>query len=249
LVFRIDGSKITIRLSGIIRMKFIKKFNFYFLIILILLVATNNHCFSVDLIKEKETNNIKQVYLGTSVVIKIPESPPDDINEQRKQAFNELQPYLSKNINKASVIWQEDVFSYGKIASIANIYINDYLDKKINKKKFIEFFNLELLEPTLVKNNIDKININSVSDELIRQSLCLREQANLYRTVGKYDSAIRIYNQVIDLNPNDAVALFWLAEIYQSIGHSELSEQYYRKVLEIDPKFYAADYALYKLQY
>jgi tetratricopeptide (TPR) repeat protein len=186
---------------------------------------------------------------GNIRIIKVTSPPPDNKNRLKEQAFTLLIPYLSKDIEKASVIWQKDEFSYGKMASIANVYIQNYLDRQISIKDFIDNFKIDDVEPApLHKNNIAQITVNSVSQQLIEQSDQLRGKADLYRLNGKYDSAIRIYKQALDLNPNDTIALFWLAEIYKSQNDLKLAEVYYTKALSIDPDFRAADDALFELK-
>jgi len=227
-------------------------YKFYILFFSLLLVfAANQFGFSA------ENKQIKNDYIaegqiireGNILIIRVPSLPPDNYNSQRNQAFILLYPYLTKNLEKASVIWQKDEFSFTKVVSIANVYIKDYLDKKISMTKFIGYFNLQSIEPApLHLNKVNKLEHSIVSEELTRKAVILREKADAYRFIGKYDSALRIYNQSLEFNPYDTITLFWLAEIYSAQGSIKLAKEYYTKALSIDPDFIAADKALYKLK-
>jgi len=231
--------------------KKVQKFYLLFLS-LILVLITNQFCLSIAQNTKQDKNNLQNGQIireGNILIIKVKSLPPDTYNEQRNNAFILLYPYLTRDIEKASIIWQEDEFSFGKVSSIANVYIKDYLNKKINRKKFIGYFNLQSIEPVSVrKNQVKKIEITKVPEEISRIASGLREKANSYRFIGKYDSAIRIYNQVLELNPYDTITMFWMAEIYNAKGDIKLAEEFYTKVLSIDPDFIAADNALYELK-
>ncbi|MDD3013951.1 MAG: tetratricopeptide repeat protein [Candidatus Gastranaerophilales bacterium] len=231
-----------------------KKIKKYFLLSAMFLTIT---IFAADTISAKiitedfnKTNTLlKQTYyLENAIYIKLNYAPPENLKDQKKAAFKILQPLLSKNIVNANVLWQKNDFSYGKKASISSIYITDFLNKKINTEKFIEHFNLELIEPLKVrKNKIKPINISEISHENLIISAKLKEKANIFRIDGNDESALRVYNQIIKLNPNDYISLYWVGEIYKNQKNIISAKEYFSKALSINPDFKSAGDALYEI--
>jgi tetratricopeptide (TPR) repeat protein len=170
------------------------------------------------------------------------------LKEQRIAAFKALRPVLTGNISKASVIWQSDDFSFGKKASISKIYISDFLNKKISEEKFIEHINLEMIEPLSIRKSfVESANIPEVSQENLIVSLKLRDKADLYRIDGNLESALRIYNQIINLNPGDYISLYWIGEIYKNQNKIDLAKEYLTKALSFSHDFKSADDALFEI--
>jgi len=197
-------------------------------------------------------NHRQFIKTGDYILIKIFDNPPLYLEDQRKEAFDLLKPYLNNNTAKASVAWQKDKFSYGEIASIPNVYIDDYLIHKNNidkEKQFISLFTLEGIEPEPLYNCTCPNSVSqNVSDSDLKKIAGLSEKAEIYRLSGKNDSAKRIYSQVLDINPNDVIAMFWLAEIYKTEKNISRAKEYYQKVVNIDPCFWAANKALSELK-
>lgn len=183
------------------------------------------------------------------LIITISSKPPDSLDNQRKEGLRLIEKYLSKDLIRASVVWQEDEFSYGKMASISNVYIIDFLSNKISRQKFINYFELEDINPVSIhQNKITKAELISIPSIFVRYSQILRQKADIYRFDKNYDSAIRIYNEVLEINPNDTLSFYWLGEIYKSQNHPDLAKEYYLKALSYDPDFKAANDALYDLE-
>jgi len=195
-------------------------------------------------------NNIQTnqtYYSNKPVLIRLNANLPDTLEDQRIAAFKILRPMLSKKISTATVLWQKDDFSFGKKASVSSAYITDFLNKKISIENFIDHINLELIEPVPVrKNNIDPVKPVEVSQINMTISAKLREKADLYRIDGgNNESALRIYNQVIELNPNDYISLYWIGKIYNDRNKPDLAKEYFSRALGLNPDFKAADDALY----
>jgi tetratricopeptide (TPR) repeat protein len=56
-----------------------------------------------------------------------------------------------------------------------------------------------------------------------------------HRINGEYESAIKVYNSVITMNPNNSVAWHNLGNIYSDTNQSESAIRCYQKAIEIDP--------------
>ena len=219
-----------------------------FSVFLLLSKYANSIAFPVNKMKDQEAQT-QLIKKQDTVIVLLSTNPPDSLEKQREEGFRHLKSYINTNLIKASVIWQKDNYSYGKMASISNIYIKDYLEKKITREKFIEFFELEDINPSkLHKNDIYKTEIKPVSDIFIKYSQILRQNADIYRDNRDFNSAIRIYNEAIELNPNDTLSFYWIGEIYKDQKQIDKAKEYYIKALSIDPNFKAADDELYELE-
>jgi|GEM_PF-3144700 len=207
-----------------------------------------NAKYTVDQANNANNLSNQTSYYDKSICIKLEESAPEDLIDQRKAAFKILKPLLTKNVSIAEVIWQKDVSMFGKKASISNVYITDFLNKKINEEKFVGYINVELVEPLPFRKNIVKSAIfTDVSYENIAAAAKLRENADIYRILGNNDSALRIYKQVIKLNPNDYISMYWIGEIYKNLHNDVSAKKYFSKALGYSPDFKSADDALYEI--
>jgi tetratricopeptide (TPR) repeat protein len=183
------------------------------------------------------------------VFIKIPQISPSFEKKPKEISFGFMKKYFDNNKIKISVIWQKDEYSYGANYSLAGVYIKDYLNKKINKETLINYINEEDVFPLPVgKNQIKQIKNIEVSKENILISSQLREKADLYRLNKQNQSAYRIYEQAVSLNPRDVISLYWMGEICKSKNDVENAKKYFYRVLELSPQFTAADNALFELK-
>lgn len=181
--------------------------------------------------------------------IKISQSPPDQENNPKKYSFDLMKKHLDKNKRKIAVIWQKDEHHYGRNFSIAGVYIKDYLNNKINEQKIYDYIiETEILPSPISRNNIKKNSLITIEKKYILKASNLRKKANIYRVNKQYDSALRIYKQAININPNDIISYYWVAEIYKTTDKLKLAEDYYIKALKISPSFNAADNALFELR-
>jgi tetratricopeptide (TPR) repeat protein len=207
------------------------------LLIAIFFAYQNNSCYAASSNKNDEI-----------LFVKTNEKLPDTLYDQRLAAFKILRPLLKNNLLTANVLWQEDNFSFSKKASLSSVYISDYLNNKITAEKLIEHISIELLEPDEIRNNA----VSQVQHEEVLQINCiisdkLRDTANYYRSEGKTDSALRIYRQVIELNPNDYLSLYWIGEIYKQMNNYDLAKEYYTRAISLSPDFKSANDALYEI--
>ncbi|MFA6989721.1 MAG: hypothetical protein WC197_06600, partial [Candidatus Gastranaerophilaceae bacterium] len=183
------------------------------------------------------------------VFIKIPQKPPSFEEKPKEISFELIKKFFDKNKTKISVIWQKNENSYGTNYSLAGTYIKDYLNKKISKEALINYINEEDVLPSPInKNQIMQIEEIKVSKENIFISSQLREKADLYRLNKQIQSAYRIYEQSVSINPTDVVSLYWMGEICKSKNDPENAKKYFTRVLELSPGFIAADNALFELK-
>lgn len=215
------------------------------LLTIILFVCPNQSCnaFSVNKNSVKESKSYNDM-----LIVKTTESLPDTLDEQRLAAFKILRPLLKKNLLTANVLWQKDEFSFSKKASLSSVYISDYLNNKITAEKLIEHISIELVEPQECrKNAIPKTLQEEVSQINSIISDKLRETANFYRSEGNFESALRIYKQSAELNPNDYISLYWIGEIYKQSANYDLAKEYFSKAISLSPDFKSANDALFEI--
>ena len=240
--------------------------NFIFTKILIILIFSTSLCFctlgkksfSFEKTQEQVKSQICKRFIKAEefslknniLTIKIYNDFPDTFKKQKEEAFKVMKPFLKQGILKAQVLWQKDKYSFGKLALISNVYISALFEKKITQKVFINSIDLSLIEPqNIFKNNIIKSSKKVfVSKEQVLHSAKLRNYADIYRNSKNYDSAIRVYLDTLNLNPNDNIALFWIAEIYKEKGFYKLAEDCYLRALGLEPGFRAADNSLFELR-
>jgi len=220
-------------------------------VLLVYTIISACHANTKNLADNLKTPNIltKQIYyFNKDVCIKLKTKPPEDLKEQRNTAFKILQPVLSKDISIASVLWQGDDFSFGKKASISSVYILDFLNNRISTENFVNHISIQLIEPKFIRKNIvEPAIILQIPYENTVISAKLREKANIYRIDGNNESALRIYNQSIKLNPNDYISMYWIGEIYKNQKQNVSAKEYFTKALSLSPDFKSADDALYEI--
>lgn len=215
------------------------------LLIISLFVYSYKECNAVTTNK----NSIKEPKsYNDMLIVKTTENLPDTLDEQRLAAFKILRPLLKKNLMTANVLWQKDEFSFSKKASLSSVYISDYLNNKITAEKLIEHISIELVEPQEYrKNGIPKTLQEEVSQINCIISDKLRETANFYRSEGNFESALRIYKQSAELNPNDYISIYWVGEIYRQTGKYDIAIEYLSKAISLSPDFKSANDALYEI--
>lgn len=230
-----------------------KKINFIFILVTAIIIAVQTPACAKIL--PDTIFSLPEIFRENNIItIKYKENPPENIDSQRYVALKLIKPYLKRNILKASVIWQKDEFSYGKIASIANIYIRDYLEKKIDSKKIADYFVLETIEPIFISKSNNNNDIGLIRPDFLalfsensKKAEELRQKADIYRLNALYDNAIRIYLDVISFNPEDAISHYWLGTIYLKQKNYDQAREHLVMAIKIDPKFIAANNALLEL--
>lgn len=228
--------------------KFILYITYFYIITFGQIIDLSKTCSASELVFDNNSKAVNHFICKDGyILINVSKTPPLYLSEQRKQAFRLLKPYLTNNIYKASVLWQKNNFSYGKIASIPNTYIREYLNNKIKENTFISLFTLQEIEPDIFSNIISNSNYN-ISAEARIKTVDLAKTAEFYRLNGSNDSAKRIYLQILEINPNDTIAIYWLAKIYKIENNPEKAREFYSRVLSIDPSFWAANEDLYELK-
>lgn len=200
-----------------------------------------------------QESNQQVIKTGGFIIVKVFDNPPLYFRDQRNESFKILKPYLTPNTLKASVVWQKDIYSFGSLVSIPNVYIKSYLkhtNSYIKERKFVSLFNIEEIEPDpfLNVNCSIKVDSKSISEADSKRIYELVEKAEIYRLSKEYDSALRIYSEILDINANDVIALYWTAEIYKAKNNIVLAKEYYQKAIDIDPCFWAANRALFDLK-
>ena len=71
--------------------------------------------------------------------------------------------------------------------------------------------------------------------EIAPRSFYYYERAEFYRDQGKPELALADYNQVIQLNPNDAEAYYIRGELYENQGKPELALANYNQLIQLNP--------------
>jgi tetratricopeptide (TPR) repeat protein len=69
-------------------------------------------------------------------------------------------------------------------------------------------------------------------------------QAGALDNAGSWAEAIKLYEEVVRLNPSASGALINLGTIYHKLGHDMEAERYYRSAIEVQPDSSLAHYNL-----
>lgn len=64
----------------------------------------------------------------------------------------------------------------------------------------------------------------------------LIEEGDKFFFKGQYLEAIEYYNRALDIDPNNAIALYYIGDALDNLGHHEMALEYYDKALKIDPR-------------
>lgn len=220
---------------------FIKNILLFFLVYFCFSHYTTSYAF-----QKAEKTVIKD---RNTIAIRIFFTPIDDNTKLKQKSFKIIRPYLNNNIINGSVIWQESDNTFGKSVLISRTYIKQYLRKQISTSKFIHYFVINPIEPLpVIHNKVSKVEQKEIPFELLKKASDLREKANIMRYSNNFDSALRVYNQVLDLNPYDIIALYQTAEIYKEQKKYTLAKKFYIKTLEISPEFIKADESLSEIK-
>ena len=99
--------------------------------------------------------------------------------------------------------------------------LSEMADRALEKKDFIEAD--KAISSALI---LDKDNI----EFLLKRGYTL---INLNRL----DEAKEVYQHILELNPNEDIALVSLANIYHKLGNDKLSVEYHKKAIELDPQY------------
>lgn len=69
--------------------------------------------------------------------------------------------------------------------------------------------------------------------------------ANKEKTLGNYTEAIKLFNQALELNPNDGASMYELAKLYTILGSTESALLFAEKAVEAEPQntYYLLFYA------
>jgi len=173
--------------------------------------------------------------------------PKDDYN-QRLAVYEIISPYLHLYPQKITILWQKDIYSYGKLFSVSKTYINEFYTKKMTKSEFIEKISEKDLTPVNIsKNGIAKITLAKVESLRIQKSYELREKGDLYRFIEDYESAIRLYRKSIEYNPDNYLSFYYLGEIFQIKNMPAEAKKYYIRSIQLNPGFKAANDKFFEL--
>ncbi|MFH0802199.1 MAG: tetratricopeptide repeat protein, partial [bacterium] len=110
-------------------------------------------------------------------------------------------------------------------------------------------FNLRKFHKSL--NFCDQIPINDLEDKEIACKLLILK-GNIFRALKRNKEAEKIFNELLNIAPNDIKVIYAKGSALRSIGKYEDAIQYYDKVLGVNPKHINAllgeGFSLFKLQ-
>ena len=126
----------------------------------------------------------------------------------------------------------------------------DYYENK-KKKKSIELFNKCIENGGVSDSGFLMIALTYIKMNEIAKALeILKETKNkeryllnhliVYRELEEYENAIEYGEKVLDLNPENTLALFHMSEIYDEIDDSERSMFYYNELANVVPSMKSA---------
>lgn len=73
-------------------------------------------------------------------------------------------------------------------------------------------------------------------EKIINKMISLRQQAYDFKDKKEFDKAIKYYDEVLKIRPDDTISLLYKRNIYQDLGKYEKAIECCDKEIEIDPK-------------
>lgn len=192
---------------------------------------------------------VSEEYNYLTIVIRAEPTETEEV--LREKAYRIIKKVLSINpaFGKISVLWQPQEGAFGKQASLAGVYIEDYFNNKLSEKEFKDIIFISSLEPYSRRlNKVQKRMLVDVSEINIKKAKELRESADIYRVKEQFETAEKTYREAISYDPNDYLSYYWLGEIYIKQKEFNKAEEALETSLSINPDFRKADEILAKIR-
>jgi tetratricopeptide (TPR) repeat protein len=189
-------------------------------------------------IVEKSFINIRPVYYSTfnkNILTNI-ELIPDGIlyfihdNQQQKKGFEST----NKNSWELYVLSRSIYFDYPDYRSRALVPVYLYL-KAVNSVsdtealKYFRYINYLYPDVLWLKNNL-LIELHNRAYKLFQEN--------------NWELAVKYYEMIINIKPDDITAIINLGVVYERMGDLKMAESLYRKAIEINPEYTEAYYNL-----